>query len=596
MAARLFSKAFLIIAVLFIALAPAFAENDSVTYDCTDDFQAYARMVAQLNQERQSVQNQRSEDGTKGSPTLYFALLCQTDGRAFDFSKLSPACIVAGPWNCFTLFFSSEESCLDAVSILQETDGILYAEPDCEVHANGSAQEKTPDTPLHSFFSWGASQMNFSEYINFAEAWGDGSASIAVIDSGVFPHSLIQGKLLPSGFDYVDGDDDTSDDPYGHGTNVAGIIADCTAEEPVYIYPIRVLDETGNGFMSNVVNAVREAITRGVNIINLSLESSVMSQALDNAILDAVASGITVVVAAGNSSRNTSEVCPAHLMNAGVIVVGAAEGANGDYSIASYSNYGASVDVYAFGTGITCCSNSGGYSSETGTSMAAPHISALCAMMRLIHPGLSPEQTEQRLLLASAGTGTVAVPDAICMIPAETGFYLASIRMSVNDSLPLPATAIPLSASEAIFYQSENEQIAVFQDGALQAKETGTTTITVSCTGFEVTSFQVTVNDAPDAPLILPETVEHIEDEAFYGASSVKTIVIPNTVLSIGDHVFEECEALHWIQIPDSVTDIGENTFSGAIILCKKDSDIYSYALALKLQYITLSQDEPDAL
>jgi len=586
MARRFFAACIFALAFLLFAMPQSFADSNSVVFDFSDDFSSYARMVAQLNQGQQIVQTQDTESGKKRASIQLVALLCKTDGRKIDFEPLLPSYIIAGPRNCFTLFFSSEELCLFAVSSLLETDGIIYAEPDCEVHANSSqGDESNPSS--HSFHSWGASQMNLGNYLDYTEAWGSGSASVAVIDSGVFPHSLIRGKLLSSGYDYVDDDEDSSNDLFGHGTNVAGIIADCTVDEPVYIYPIKVLNSSGSGKMSNVVNAVWEAKQRGVSVINLSLESTVMSEALDDAILEAVSSGIIVVVAAGNSSCNTSEVCPAHLTDAGVIVVGAAEGSDGSYTIASYSNYGSSVDVYAFGTGISCCSRSGGYTSETGTSMAAPHVSALCALMHLIHPGLTPGQAEQRLQRASLGTGSVIVSNSLYMIPTEEGFSLSSIRMSIGDRVILPSMAFPQTSCEAITYQSSDENIVVLNDGVLETRGLGAATITATCHGFEDVMFQVTVNDSPNSSIDLPGALEKIEDEAFYGTSFISKVTIPDSVSTIGNYAFESCDFLNWISIPETVADIGDNTFSGAIILCFQGSPIHQFAIQKGLQYIT---------
>ena len=572
--------------ILLIVTHTAIAD-DQILFDYSDDFFSYAQMVAQLNQEQKSVHIKGLESSTQPSFEQLTALLCRTDGQDIDFDDLSASFIIAGPKNCYTLFFSSRELCLSAAQYLKNSTGVIYAEPDCEVHANNiSNQVSSLSIPV--FHSWGASRMNIAHYIQYASAWGNGSATIAVVDSGVFPHALIQGKLLASGYDYVDGDEDSTNDPFGHGTNVAGVIADCTVGEPVYICPIRVLSGNGSGKMSNVVNAVREATNRGVTIINLSLESSVMSDALDDAILEAISSGITVVVAAGNSSCNTSQVCPAHLTNAGVIVVGAVDGIDGKYTIASYSNYGQSIDIYAFGTGISCCSNSGGYSKETGTSIAAPHISALCALMYLVHPGISPQQLEKRLQLASLGEDLVIVPDSLLMIPMDEGFFLSEIRMNIHEHLTLPSMALPLSSCEVITYTSSDEQIVVVSDGIMEAKGYGTAIITVSCKGFDETTFLLVVDDYPNNTVSFPNSIEYIEDEAFYGTTSLTQITIPVTVRGIGNYVFDKCESLRWIHIPETVTSIGKNTFSSAIILCSQNSRIHSFAVEQNLQYIAL--------
>lgn len=570
------SISMLIIIILFMTVSCAIAET--IIYDHSNDTLSYAKKVALLNQQQIVVQIEEIESI---STTQMVALLCKTDGSDIDFNALSPEYIVAGPNNHYTLFFLSIDQCHNAVEVLDEVGGIIYAEADCEVYSCSTRSEDA-----QSFYSWGASQMNLDRYIGFTNAWGSGNAEVAVIDSGVFPHSLIKGKLLQSGYDYVDADEDALNDLFGHGTSVAGIIADCTADESVYIYPIRVLNASGKGKMSNVVNAVREAKNYGVDVINLSLESAVMSAALDDAILEAVSSGIAVVVAAGNSACDTSEVCPAHLSNSGVIVVGAAEGSEGSYRKASYSNYGSSVDVYAFGTDINCCSLSGGFSNETGTSMAAPHISAISALMNLIHPNISPGQIERRLQLAAIGTGSIVVPDSAMMIPSEEGFNLSVLKMNEGDSLSLSSKAYPFSSCETISFTSSDENVVVYKDGCLMALTSGVASVTAKCIGFEDQLFQVIVDKQPETAVLLPEALGCIEDEAFYGATRITHLTVSDSVREIGNRVFENCDGLRLIYIPGSVTSIGDNSFSEAVVMCEYDSFAHGYVKDKSIQYV----------
>ena len=109
MARRKFAVFIFTVAFLLITTPLSFADSDSIIFDFTDDFRSYARMVAQLNQERQIIQTQDTESGRKRASIQLVALLCKTDGRKIDFESLSPSYIIAGPRNCFTLFFSSEE-------------------------------------------------------------------------------------------------------------------------------------------------------------------------------------------------------------------------------------------------------------------------------------------------------------------------------------------------------------------------------------------------------------------------------------------------------------------------------------------------------
>jgi len=433
--------------------------------------------------------------------------------------------------------------------------------------------------------------MNFGAYVAFSEKWGTGSSTAAVIDSGVCYHSLLSGRVRMGGYDYVDGDEDPTNDEFGHGTRVAAIIADCTPGLPVYVYPIRVLDASGGGKMSNVVNAVREATARRVDIINLSIESHVLSDALDDAVLDAVRAGVTVVVAAGNSGINTAEVCPSHLTNRGAIVVGAAEGDDGLYRRASYSNYGGSVDVYAYGTDIMSASLSGGYGSDTGTSMAAPHISALSAMLHMTHPGLSSGKTEDRILRAAVGTNVVAVPDLALMVPQSRGFSLRKVHLNVGEMLQLYAATLPETAAEQITYAVSDAQIVNVEQGALTGLAPGTATVTVSCTGFEDTAFTVTVDETERTVLTLPASLTALKEEAFAGAASLQLVQLPEGLETIGDSAFADCPALERVYVPSSVQQIGGKAFSRAILLCEGET-AWQYAENHELQYVLVQNEQ----
>ena len=550
------------------------AYDTKTTYiDVTGDQSAYGQQVAQLNRAAQRTGLLMLPNSQQERPR--FAVLCRTEGETFSFASVSPLAVVAGPHDCFTLYFGTESAADQAVEELSSTPGIRYAERDAEVTACSESE--------YSFSSWGAVDMNYRAYLSYASQWGHGSATVAIIDSGVYPHSDLAGRILESGYDYIDADDDATNDLFGHGTNVAGIVADCTAREPVYLYPIRVLNATGGGSISNVTNAVREATEKAVDVINLSLESTKMSAALDDAILDAINAGITVVAAAGNKSMDTSQVSPAHLGNVGVIVVGSAEK---DGNRSSYSNFGASVDVYAYGSGIRCSSRTGGYASATGTSMSAPHISALAAMLRLVHPGLSPVGIETRIVRATDTALEVNVPDLCRMIPERFGFRLSHLRLDRGETLQLPKKALPETALESVSYTSSDETVLRIEDGKLIPVQAGTASVTASCTGLEGTSFAVQIEDFGGLKLTLPGGLSRLEDEAFRGDESVQYVLLGEGTESLGDRVFDECGALRIVILPGSLTSIGSNTFSSAVILCPEGSFADQYAQENGLQYV----------
>ena len=571
----------LCIAAVGLAMLCSARAEESAWMDHSQDFFAYAEKVAQLNA---SSRVQTADDS--GTASGLYAVLCRARGELPSLED-APAYAVAGPGGRYTLFYAEQDRARAAAEALSGMDGILYAECDAEVAACDSMEESYLAAEAeYSFHSWGADSMRFGAYLAYENLWGSGSAAVAVVDSGVCYHALLDSRILESGYDYVDADDDPRNDLFGHGTHVAGIVADCTSGAPVYIYPIRVLDASGSGKMSNVVNAVLEAVEQGVDVINLSFESYSMSAALDDAVRSALDAGITVVIAAGNSGCDTSVVCPAHLTDSGAIVVGSAELSDGTVSRASYSNYGESVDVYAYGSEISSCSRTGSYVLDTGTSMAAPHVSAAGALLNLIHPGISPEQVESRLKTAS-GDGAVNVPNLFEMIPLERGFSLRAVSLDIGDELNLPLAAMPATARETISYASSDDSVAEVLSGKLTARAAGTAVITAECTGLESVQFEITVSEAhAGALLTLPGGLLQIEAEAFSGDASIRHAVLPDGLEAIGEEAFAQCTSLSTLRIPDSVKEIGADALSNAVLLCGAESEALACAVERGLQYI----------
>ncbi|GAA2536152.1 MULTISPECIES: S8 family serine peptidase [Streptomyces] len=280
-------------------------------------------------------------------------------------------------------------------------------------------------------------------------ATGSG-VTVAVIDTGYVAHSDLAANVV-GGYDFIsdtavavdgNGRDSNPADPgdwYAagecgqqtgsnsswHGTHVAGTIAAATNNGKgiagvaygAKISPLRVLGKCG-GYDSDIIDAITWASGGAVSgvpanpnvakVINMSLGGGgTCSTATQNAINGAVSRGTTVVVAAGNSNANAANYSPASCNN--VITVAAT---NRSGSRSYYSNYGTVVDIAAPG-GETRTTTSGGilstlnsgtrtpstenYAHYQGTSMAAPHIAGLAALMKSANTALTPAQIESAI-------------------------------------------------------------------------------------------------------------------------------------------------------------------------------------------------------
>jgi serine protease len=251
--------------------------------------------------------------------------------------------------------------------------------------------------------------------IRVADGWQRSTGAgvtVAVIDTGVeASHPDLAGHVLP-GKDYVAGTEGVSSDPNGHGTHVSGTIAAVTGNgvgvagiaPDTKILPVRVLGANGSGVMSDTASGIIWAADHGANVINMSLGSSGQLGAVTNAIAYARSKGVTVVAAAGNEREKGSPTSyPA--ADPGVIAVAATDSAD---AVATFSNRGSYVDVAAPGVNIasTVPVANGSYAYYSGTSMAAPHVAAVAALLKAYNPALTPDGIEQALESSAVDLGT----------------------------------------------------------------------------------------------------------------------------------------------------------------------------------------------
>jgi type VII secretion-associated serine protease mycosin len=287
----------------------------------------------------------------------------------------------------------------------QQAPGAVAVELDAPVRALGVPTGSDPYRNLQ----WDLAT------IQAPAAWPTSTGAgvtVAVVDSGVdAEHPDLAGQVLP-GTDLVTGTSGVSSDPNGHGTHVAGTIAALTGNgvgvagfaPDAKILPVRVLAENGGGTMSAVATGITWAADHGAQVINMSLGGTAQVTAVTNAIAYARSKGVVVVAAAGNSRSAGSPVSyPA--ADPGVIAVAATDSAD---NVAPFSNQGTYVDVAAPGVNIpnTIPVSRGGYSYMSGTSMAAPHIAAVAALLKAHRPELDSDQVEQAMETSAVDLGT----------------------------------------------------------------------------------------------------------------------------------------------------------------------------------------------
>ncbi|QXT62689.1 S8 family serine peptidase [Tessaracoccus palaemonis] len=302
---------------------------------------------------------------------------------------------------------------------LRREDGVLAVLPDITTSWIGS-ESLTAQASTSTVNSWGLDridQRSKSLDKKFNTTTFSGTNTIAVvIDSGVSPSTQFGGRLLQGyGWDYVDGDSDTTD-CNGHGTHVAGTIASTGygVATSASVLPLRVLDCEGNGSPESLYLALTDLLTwyqeqpqlAGRVVVNMSLGGYVsvvgedVAAVIESAVADLVRAGMPVVVAAGNDGTSVANTTPAR--STVPVVVGATTKTD---ARASFSNYGRSVDVFAPGEKIVSLYTEGRIATGSGTSMAAPHVTG--TILRSLERKRASAATVVKRVLSEATTGTV---------------------------------------------------------------------------------------------------------------------------------------------------------------------------------------------
>ncbi len=442
---------------------------------------------------------------------------------------------------------------LASVEAMAANPDVEYAEPNYILRIVATPDDpRFPDQWHYRTHGGGAGASPGG--IGLTEAWdvttGSSSVVVAVIDTGILPnHPDIVGSpnLLP-GFDFItrlnmandgDGRDADPTDPgdaiatnecgFGsppsprpnswHGTHVAGTVGVgrtnnaagvAGVNHQVGAVSVRVLGKCG-GITTDIADGIRWAAGLPVpgvpanpnpaKVINMSLGgrgSCATSRVQQNAINDAVAAGVTVVVAAGNDAMDASGFRPASC--AGVITVAASETRG---RLASrYSNFGTTVEILAPGGDVRrdddgdgnpdgvlsmVDPSSGTYAFYNGTSMAAPHVAGVAALMLADDPTLTPAQILSRMQATArprsstecpkaCGAGLLNAAGAVAGLPLLT-LQPLRFEVQVGDSATLTASSLP---GVTVSFSSADPAVAAVTPPNAITDATGKATATVT--------------------------------------------------------------------------------------------------------------------
>jgi subtilisin family serine protease len=277
------------------------------------------------------------------------------------------------------------------------------------------------DTPVHAFGeqvnppSWGLDRIDQRDrpldqrYRYPNEAQG---VTAYVLDTGVrASHEDFGGRVLP-GPDFIDDDNDPADGN-GHGTFIAGIIggSDYGVAKQISIVPVKVLADNGAGSISDVIAGIDWVTANAVKpaVANLSLGGG-PNTALDTAVRNSIASGVSYTVASGGSATDAGNFSPARVTEA--LTIGASDIND---CLSSSTNRGSVVDMFAPGVNIRGVWRTSDTATATlsGSSLSAPHVAGAVGIYLAANPTATAAQVASALVAAST-------KDRLCNVPPGT--------------------------------------------------------------------------------------------------------------------------------------------------------------------------------
>ncbi|HEX2660960.1 MAG TPA: S8 family peptidase [Polyangia bacterium] len=298
--------------------------------------------------------------------------------------------------------------------VMAPNNGSMQAE--CGGSNNSELRGSFPSDPCYRY-QWHLTQVGLPGAWDLGQGQG---VVVAVIDTGVSRVPDLAGTTFVPGYNFVD-DNEKADDDHGHGTHVAGTIAQSTNNKlgvggvafKASIMPLKVLSARGSGSMAAISQAIRFAADHGAQVINMSLGGPFPVPAIGSAVKYARSKGVTIVAAAGNDGKGRVSY-PARYP--GVIAVAATQF---DGSATFYSNWGAEIDVAAPGGNVRVDQNGDGrpdgvlqntigpgdtsrtdYLWFMGTSMASPHAAGVAAL--IVGAGVTKPDAVEELLMDTA--------------------------------------------------------------------------------------------------------------------------------------------------------------------------------------------------
>jgi|GEM_PF-1903762 len=358
----------------------------------------------------------------------------------------------------YSIEFTQESSINGIYTVITTQDSnITQLEQDATVE---SIETDIPVKMAADVIDWGVSRIGADKIWDTTIGVG---VTVAVIDTGIeMTHPDLLGKVT-KGYDFVN-DKESPEDDNGHGTHVSGIITATRNDlgtvgvsHGTQIMPIKVLNSTGSGYVSDVAKGIYWAVDNGAQVINLSLGTPEDTDVLRKAVDYAASKEVPMVAAAGNDYGGPCQY-PAAYSN--VVCVVATDSSN---RLASFSNVGGQLAAPGVSNYSTFLG--GTYRYLSGTSMAAPHIAGSLALLR----GICTDCTSSELVETLRDTAVDLGAEGTDII---FGYGLVDLRAAAEQYLNIPVEEqLPNEIEEITEETPEEEPLPTEEKGNVERKE-----------------------------------------------------------------------------------------------------------------------------
>lgn len=449
---------------------------------------------------------------------------------------------------------------------------------------------------------------------------------IGVLDSGVdYNHELFSGRISDTSFNMsTSGNENDCMDDNGHGTAVAGVIAQTTPDN-VKIKPYKIIDADGYVTLSEFTAAMEVILASKdlpdiMNISlggylfekNMSLETELVSRLVEK--------GVTVCVASGNDDLPVEYCTPADCESA--ITVGAYDYTN---HICSFSNYGKEIDVAAPGYNVYSVDLSSGkyYADYSGTSFACPIASAACSYILMQNPKLSPKEVQAQIKVSAVymgedeenyyGRGMLNFPNLLvdkeyaAPTPSTIGGFYTDTQTVTFDNIPADTQliytldkSIPSNSNGTIYTSPitiDNEMqlnYALIQSDKYVSdikSQYYTVQYIADENDFEITEDGViTAYNGNKNNFIVPDTIKGITPTVLtatktdninnFAKENMTSVVLPDTITQLKSFTFQELQDLKYVAARGLITigDSFDNCFSFRFLDAPNLSTVGSFA------------------